>query len=346
MASRPTKTGAFPASEPLPESDPPALRIFVDDDEAADPWLMSAEDLDLVADKPEPAGEEPALAVHAEATDAGHDAQRIYLKSLAKGHLLTAEEEQHYGRLVRQGDPEARRLMIECNLRLVVTLASRYQNRGLPFLDIIEEGNLGLIHAVEKFDPERGFRFSTYASWWIRQTIERALISQVRTIRLPIHIVRQISVYLRMQRELSSTQPGEPSSADIAAQLGASTFKVDQMLTMSEAACSLDAPLNHEPDSSLVNSLAAENDLPLPDRLHEATIATTIDVWLTMLTVRQREIVIRRYGLHDLTPETLDSIARRMGLTRERIRQLQAEALKRLRQIIRDQGYTAEALLD
>lgn len=275
-----------------------------------------------------------------------YDAQRLYLRDIAKSRLLNAEQEQYFGRLARQGDAAARQIMIESNLRLVVALAGHYRNRGLPFLDLIEEGNLGLIHAIEKFEPERGFRFSTYAAWWIRQTIERALINQGRTVRLPIHIVRQISLYLRAYRQLSCTMPREPRAVDIATWLGESPFLVDRMLTLCEQPASLDEPLKIDPDMTAADCLPSANSVTLPDLLQETAIVSTIDSWLNLLDGRQREIIIRRYGLHDRDPETLEKIAQSLKLTRERIRQLQVAALKHLGQILRNQGYTAEALLD
>lgn len=321
-------TEALLADTPPPENDGEALYFpqSAADDESGTP----------LAEEATPAGD-PRVE---------YDAQRLYLRDMAKSRLLDAEQERHYGRLVRQGDTAARQIMIESNLRLVVTLAGHYRNRGLPFLDLIEEGNLGLIHAIEKFDPERGFRFSTYAAWWIRQTIERALINQGRIVRLPIHIVRQISRYLRAYRQLSCKMPREPRSADIATWLGESPFLVDRMLTLCEQPASLDEPLKIDPDLTMADCLPAANSTTLPDLLQDTAIISTIDSWLNLLDERQREIIIRRYGLHDRDPETLEKIAQSLKLTRERIRQLQIAALKQLGQILRNQGYTAEALLD
>jgi RNA polymerase nonessential primary-like sigma factor len=276
----------------------------------------------------------------------GLDARHLYLRDMARPPLLSADQEQHYGRLVRKGDAAARRIMIESNLRLVVAMAGHYRHRGLPFMDLVEEGNLGLIHAVEKFDAERGVRFSTYAAWWIRQTIERALINFGRTVRLPTHIVQQISLHLRAYRQLCCKMPREPRAADIAKWLGESPLQVDHLLTLSEPSSSLDVPVSQDEATTLAECLSAGSVSSLPDQLQNAAILATIDSWLNLLNSRQREIVIRRYGLHDQDPETLEAIAKSMHLTRERIRQLQVAAIKQLGCILRNQGYTAEALLD
>ncbi len=276
----------------------------------------------------------------------GFDTTRLYLDDLAKSKLLTAEEEKTYGRLARKGDEEARQKMIVSNLRLVVTLARRYRHRGLPFLDIIEEGNLGLIRAVEKFDPERGFRFSTYAAWWIRQNIERALINQGRTVRLPIHVARQINTCLKAYRQLAVQLAKEPRIDEVATLLGNSSARVDRLRVMNELIGSLDAPMKNDPELTLGDCITGDKTLPVVEHLQNAHILLAVDRWLDLLNERQRDIVIRRFGLHEHDPETLESIAHTMHLTRERIRQLQAEALQHLARIIENQGYTAEALLD
>ena len=276
----------------------------------------------------------------------GFDMMRIYLDDLAKSQPLSADEEKFYGRLVRQGDGAARQKMIECNLRLVVTLARRYRHRGLPLLDIIEEGNLGLIRAVEKFDPERGFRFSTYAAWWIRQNIERALINQGRTVRLPIHVARQVSTCLKAYRKLAVQLSKEPRINEVASLIGNSAARIDRLRVMNEVISSLDAPLKNDPDLTLGECITGEAELPVIEHLQNAHVLLAVDHWLDQLKDRQREIVIRRFGLHEHDPETLESIAHSMQLTRERIRQLQAEALRHLAKILKDQGYTVEALLD
>jgi RNA polymerase nonessential primary-like sigma factor len=269
------------------------------------------------------------------------DATRQYFRELGKSRLLSADEEKHYGRLVRQGNASARITLIESNLRLVVSLARHYQHRGLPLLDLIEEGNLGLMRAVEKFDPERGFRFSTYAAWWIRQNIERALINQARIVRLPIHVARDVSRCLRAYRELARQLAREPRPADIAGLLHEVPARVERLLSLIEPVDSLDAPLQSSGDSTLSDFLADDAAQPIADHLQAVAMVATVDQWLGQLDQRQRHIVIHRYGLHDHEPKTLERIAAGLNLTRERVRQLQAEALERLGRILRRQGYTA-----
>jgi RNA polymerase nonessential primary-like sigma factor len=276
--------------------------------------------------------------------DYQYDATRLYLKELGSSQLLSADEEKHYGRLALQGDPAARKKMIESNLRLVVKISRRYLNRGLPLLDLIEEGNLGLIRAVEKFEPDRGFRFSTYATWWIRQTIERALMNQTRTIRLPIHVVKEMNVYLKAYRQLAGRLLHDPSADDVAKYLGKPVKTVEKMLKLNERVTSIDVPLKKDSEKSLVECLSEEDQPTLPDILQNERLSTGIGEWLDQLTDKQREVVCHRYGLRGYDQATLEEVAAVMGVTRERVRQIQMEALRRLREILETEGYTAELI--
>ena len=272
------------------------------------------------------------------------DATRIYLNELGKSTLLTADQEKVYGSRALKGDEEARKIMIESNLRLVVKISRRYLNRGLPLLDLIEEGNLGLIRAVEKFDPERGFRFSTYATWWIRQTIERAIMNQTRTIRLPIHIVKEMNVYLKAQRHLAQTMEHDPTAEDIALYLEKPLKKVEKMLKLNERVTSVDVPSGKDFDKPLVESISDETDVSPSDQLQEDGMKNNITDWLYQLSEKQREVICRRYGLCGYEHSTLEQVALELGVTRERIRQIQMDGLKRMKEIIEFNGFSFEAI--
>ncbi|MDH5786396.1 MAG: RNA polymerase sigma factor RpoS [Chromatiales bacterium] len=276
--------------------------------------------------------------------DSQMDATRLYLNEIGFSPLLTPEEEVHFARLAQKGDEAGRRRMIESNLRLVVKIARRYLNRGLALLDLIEEGNLGLIRAVEKFDPERGFRFSTYATWWIRQTIERAIMNQTRTIRLPIHVLKEINVYLRAARQLTQTLDHEPSCEEIAEMLDKPVEEVKRMMGLNERVTSVDVPLGRDGDKSLLDAIPDENNLDPSDLLQDQYVRDNIDSWLAKLTDKQREVLERRFGLHGYDISTLEEVGEQIGVTRERVRQIQIEALKRLRDIMISQGYSSDAI--
>ncbi|MXP67767.1 RNA polymerase sigma factor RpoS [Pantoea sp. Aalb] len=273
------------------------------------------------------------------------DATQLYLGEIGYSPLLTAEEEVFFARRALRGDVSSRRRMIESNLRLVVKIARRYSNRGLSLLDLIEEGNLGLIRTVEKFDPERGFRFSTYATWWIRQTIERAIMNQTRTIRLPIHIVKELNVYLRTARELSHKLDHEPSAEEIAEQLDKPVDDVSRMLRLNERITSVDIPLGSgDCEKALLEILTDDKDNDPENTTQDDDIKQSIVKWLFELNAKQREVLARRFGLLGYEAATLEDVGREIGLTRERVRQIQVEGLRRLREILQAQGLNIEAL--
>lgn len=272
------------------------------------------------------------------------DATRMYLSEIGFSPLLTAQEEVYFARRVIQGDAAARNRMVESNLRLVVKIARRYMNRGLSLLDLIEEGNLGLIHAVEKFDPERGFRFSTYATWWIRQTIERALMNQTRTIRLPIHIIKEINGYLRTTRQLAQTLDHEPSTEEIAQAMGKSAVEVKRMLQLNERVTSVDTPIGKDEDRSLLDAIPDDNNADPSQLLLDADLNEKLDSWLDQLNDKQRTVVKRRFGLGGVEKATLEQVGNEIGVTRERVRQIQIDALRRLRKILENEGFSRDFL--
>jgi RNA polymerase nonessential primary-like sigma factor len=287
-----------------------------------------------------------SVAPHREPPDseAHFDATRMYLNEIGFSPLLTAEEEVYYARLAQKGDENGRRRMIVSNLRLVVKIARRYVNRGLALLDLIEEGNLGLIRAVEKFDPERGFRFSTYATWWIRQTIERAIMNQTRTIRLPIHVVKELNTYLQAARRLAQSLDHEPNAEEIAELLDKPLQDVKRLLKLNERVTSVDVPIGKDSDKTLIDAIPDENNPDPSDLLQDEDVLANLEVWIARLSDKQREVVERRFGLHGYKISTLEEVGNEIGVTRERVRQIQMDALKRLREILESEGFSSDAL--
>jgi len=312
-------------------SNPPSL----DDNEQPD-----GEDAPL-AEEPAESPPEPENGV----ADFQGDATLIYLREIGQNSLLTAEEEVRLARLVRLGDFAARQRMIECNLRLVVNIAKHYVNRGMALLDLIEEGNLGLMHALEKFDPERGYRFSTYATWWIRQNVERAIMNQSRTIRLPVHIVKELNTYLRAWRHLEAHNEREPTVADVAHLLERPEEDVRYVLGLNERMASLDAPLDIDPSLSIGEAIPDEQGLQPEILLQNAEIEAYVHEWMEELSDKQCWVIERRFGLNGQDPQTLEELAGGLAITRERVRQIQLEALQVLRRLLKRKGVSKDVLL-
>ena len=291
---------------------------------------------------PSPGAEYRHGAAHVEPLS---DATQIYLHRIALNRLLEPEEELRFARATIAGDFGARQAMIEHNLRLVASIARQYLNRGMPFLDLIEEGNLGLMHALDKFDPERGFRFSTYATWWIRQYIELSIMNQSRTIRLPVHVIRELNTVLRARRHLEAHGKGEAGAEDIAHITGLTADEVREMLLHNQQTASLDAPLAADPMQSIGDSVA--DDLaPGPElQLHSQEVASLVRDWLAQLSGRQRMVIERRFGFNNQEVLTLEELAAQTGVTRERVRQIQLESLAELRGHLLRRGLSKEVLL-
>ena len=274
------------------------------------------------------------------------DATQLYLNEIGFSPLLSAEEEVHYAKLALQGEESARKKMIESNLRLVVKISRRYLHRGLPLLDLIEEGNLGLMKSVEKFDPDRGFRFSTYATWWIRQTIERAIMNQTRTIRLPIHVLKELNIYLRAARQLTQKLDHEPSPEEIADMLDVPIEDVEKLFCLNDKVTSFDSTMGHEDGKSLLDTIPDENSINPAVLLTDENLRTQIEEFLDELTYNQRQVISRRFGLRGFEKATLEEVGEEISLTRERVRQIQVEALKALRKHLEKIGLDHDDLFD
>ncbi|MEM6709420.1 MAG: RNA polymerase sigma factor RpoS [Pseudomonadota bacterium] len=305
------------------------------DDEKRDAEVAPPESLDVRA--PRAAPRKIRWRDNADATD-------LYLAEIGAAKLLTADEEKALATRVQAGDGAARAQMIEANLRLVVKIARKYLNRGLPLLDLIEEGNLGLIRAVEKFDPKRGFRFSTYATWWIRQAVERGLMNQAKTIRLPIHIAKELNVYLRAARELSQKLDHEPTAEDIATLLDKPVEDIRELLDLADGInCTEISVLEPERGAwDVVVDEQAEDPWRL---LQNQQLKEHVQEWLDTLPEKSLEVVCRRFGLRGHDIATLEEVGRAIGLTRERVRQIQVDALKELRRLLQDTGFHSDIVI-
>ncbi|MAM71924.1 MAG: RNA polymerase sigma factor RpoS [Gammaproteobacteria bacterium] len=272
------------------------------------------------------------------------DPTTLYLNEIGHKPLLSASEEIRLARKVALGDADSKKQMIESNLRLVVTLAKRSLNRGLSFLDLIEEGNLGLIRAVEKFDPELGYRFSTYATWWIKQSIDRAIMNNGKTIRMPIHLIKEINACTRIIRQLTEELGREPSDEELAARMGKSVSYIAKLRKKEVKVCSADTPLPQDEDKSLLDIFPDDASVDPQSILEKEDLQQKLERWVERLDARESEIVARRFGLYGYESSTLDEVGREVGLTRERVRQIQLEALSRLRRFVEREGIKLELL--
>ena len=315
---------------------------------------MQAEGLELDDEADSPEADELADVATESATEVeerspaaeefGNDTTQMYLNEIGRSPLLKPAEEFELACRVLQGDAIARERMIRQNLRLVVNIAKHYMNRGLPLLDLIEEGNLGLIHALEKFDPHRGFRFSTYATWWIRQNVERAIMNQARTIRLPVHVIKELNGVLKAARHLEQQTGEEPRPEDVAHLLDRPVEDIRRILQLNERMASLDAPLDDDSSLSIGDAVPDDQAMPPDILLQTQELEQYLHAWLAELNERQRMVIVHRYGLHDADVYTLEELASRMHLTRERVRQIQLEALKQLKVILRRNRITRDVL--
>lgn len=318
------------------------------DDELLEPGSsgeLDAEELAVDAAEVAESGAEANGESVTGGADPGNDVTQRYLNDIGARPLLTPQQELEFSTRARAGDFDARQKMIEHNLRLVVNIAKHYLNRGMPLLDLIEEGNLGLIHALEKFEPERGYRFSTYATWWIRQSIERAIMNQARTIRLPVHIVKELNVVMRALRALESEHGRDVTAEEIAKRIDRPVDDVRRILALGEHTTSLDAPLDADPNHTIADMLADDQGVDPEVDLAIGEVELLLARWVSQLDSRHRQVIERRYGLNGDEPSTLEVIATDLNLTRERVRQIQLEALQKLRRIIRRDDVSRDNLL-
>ena len=274
------------------------------------------------------------------------DATRLYLNEIGFCALLTADEEKYFSRLAIKGDEQARHRLIESNLRLVVKIARRYVHRGLTLLDLIEEGNLGLIKAVSKFDPERGYRFTTYGVWWIRQTIERAIMNQSRTIRLPIHVAKELNAQLKAAKDLTQKLDHAPSLEEIADYLGKPVERVSKMVKLNQKVGSVDHLLNTDSDTTLLEMIPDNSNQGPEKTVLDANLMRNMEQWLDRLSDIQKQVICARFGLRGHIAGTLENVGKEVGLSRENVRQVQVSALKNLRTAIETEGLNSSDVLD
>ncbi|MCC5793084.1 MAG: RNA polymerase sigma factor RpoS [Legionellaceae bacterium] len=333
-------------NEPL-DLDESVLEPDLADDEETD-ILIDEDDAEVEAEAEPDFGDTDIFPTYQKSRDLTRvmDATQIYLGEIGFSPLLSAEEEVYFAKLALKGEAAARKRMIESNLRLVVKIARRYINRGLPLLDLIEEGNLGLMKSVEKFDPDRGFRFSTYATWWIRQTIERAIMNQTRTIRLPIHVVKELNIYLRAAKKLTHTLDHEPSAEEIAEMVDKPLEDVERMLGLNDKVTSVDVPVGYDDNKLVLDTIADENSINPAELLTDENLREHIESLLEQLPENHREVISRRFGLRGHEKATLEDVGKEIDLTRERVRQIQVEALKSLRVLLEKIGLSQEDLFN
>jgi RNA polymerase primary sigma factor len=295
-----------------------------------DDFYRTLEELQVEVVAPADAPAEQEVA-EAEAREISTDSLQLFLKDIGKVDLLTAAQEVELAKRIERGDHLAKQEMVEANLRLVVSIAKRYRNQGLPFLDLIQEGTIGLVRAAEKFDWRKGYKFSTYATWWIRQAVARALADKARTIRMPVHVVEKLNKIVRTERKLRAELCREPSALEIALDLDLPVEEVEQIMRSAQTPVSLEKPVGDEEESEFGHFLTDEN-VPLPDEAAEVTMrAETLKRILNTLSHRERRVLELRYGLDGEHPRTLDEVGRTFNVTRERIRQIENQSLKKLR---------------
>ncbi len=309
---------------------------------------VDEEDLEAMAEAEleKEAEEEAEVAEREPLDDHSDDAIKLYLKEIQKTTLLTAEEERELARRISTGDMAARDRMIESNLRLVVKIAKRYMNRGLPFLDLIEEGNMGLIKAVERFKLSKECRFSTYATWWIRQSIERALVNQSRTIRLPVHVSDDINKYIKISRELIHQLNREPQAKEIADAMGVDPAYIRRLMVLVKKTYSIEHPMGENNDYSLMDTIEDTSSIDPAALIEDLNKFAHVKEWLATLSDNEQEILALRFGLNDREPQTLDTIGRRFGVTRERIRQIEAKSLEKLRHIMEEKEFSSKVFTE